>query len=166
MSQNNQYQTAAASLSAGSGLPRLHDFAYSGNAKGVKQCIKDGEELNKLVDLMNQNKQVVVGVTPLYLAAQQGHYDVCSLLMKAGADILRQCCIPATGEVFGPVDIALVHFHMRTWLLLKNRKQHLSSKSGSKGAGFTWANTLSLRNLDAQLTGYKQLSEPLLESSA
>lgn len=39
--------------------------------------------------------------------------DVCKLLVEHGADVLRQCCIPATGEVFGAADIALVHFNLR-----------------------------------------------------
>ncbi len=78
-------------------------------------CLKAGEDLHQLVDLPNQNKQTVIGVTPLYLAAQAGHLEVCQLLMSYGADVLRQCCIPSTGEVFGPADIALVHFHVRVW---------------------------------------------------
>jgi hypothetical protein len=52
---------------------------------------------------------------PPALRAQGGHTEVCKALVRAGADVLQQCCIPATGEVFGPADISLMHLHMSAW---------------------------------------------------
>eukprot|EP00877_Chromochloris_zofingiensis_P008449 jgi/Chrzof1/3858/Cz13g11120.t1 len=101
---------------------------YTGDVAGVRQCLRDGEDIHELVDLPNQNRQSVIGVTPLYLAAQQGHHTVCQLLVQNGADVLRQCCIPQTGEVFGAADIALVHFHLKTWWYLNAKKQARLSK--------------------------------------
>jgi hypothetical protein len=53
------------------------------------------------------------GLPPL--PPQGGHTEICKVLVGAGADVLQTCCIPATGEVFGPADISLMHFHMATW---------------------------------------------------
>jgi ankyrin repeat protein len=88
----------------------------------VRRLVQEGEEVEQAVDLPNANKQVVVGVTPLYLAAQQGHHVVCQYLLEQGADPLHRCSIPATGEVFGAAEIALIHFHFRTWWFLNRVK--------------------------------------------
>lgn len=66
------------------------------------------------------------GITPLYLAAQAGHKAACEALVQAGADVLRTCTVPQSGDVFGPADIALVHFNLGTYLyLLAQRRQRL-----------------------------------------
>eukprot|EP00878_Enallax_costatus_P005109 GHUV01005371.1.p2 GENE.GHUV01005371.1~~GHUV01005371.1.p2 ORF type:complete len:153 (+),score=29.56 GHUV01005371.1:606-1064(+) len=120
-----------------SALPRIHKAAYAGDIYTLRQCIHDGEEINGMICLQNAHKHMVVGVTPLYLAAQAGHKECCQLLIQHGADVLRQCAIPETGDVFGPTDIALVHFNIKTWYYLNNiRKQRLSklqSRSQLKG---------------------------------
>lgn len=45
----------------------------AGDVAGARACLVQGSDVHELIDLPNQNKQLVVGVTPLYLAAQQGH---------------------------------------------------------------------------------------------
>lgn len=73
------------------------------------------------------------GVTPLYLAAQAGHKQACVLLVQAGADVLRTCAVPESGDVFGPADIALVHFNLGSWLYLSGvKKQRLSKMYAHK----------------------------------
>lgn len=99
----------------------------TGNLFALRSCIQDGEEVNGMINLPNSQHHLVIGVTPLYLAAQAGHKDCCQLLVQHGADVLRQCAIPQSGDVFGPTDIALVHFHFKTWYYLSNvKKQRLS----------------------------------------
>ncbi|KAI8476522.1 MAG: hypothetical protein J3K34DRAFT_240695 [Monoraphidium minutum] len=103
-------------------LPKLSWAAFAGDAAAVRRCLADGADVHQAVCLVNQNSQEVQGVTPLYLAAQNGHLEVCRELLRAGADVLRACAIPATGETSGPTDIALVHFHLRTWWVLNEAK--------------------------------------------
>lgn len=79
-----------------------------------------------MINLPNAHRHLVVGVTPLYLAAQAGHKECCELLVQHGGDILRQCAVPESGDIFGPTDIALVHFNFKTWYYLSNvKKQRL-----------------------------------------
>jgi hypothetical protein len=131
---------------------------HAGDLEGVRAALRQGCEVNGLIDLQNQNNHYVVGVSPLYIAAQGGHTKMCELLIKAGADVLQQCCIPATGEVFGPVDIALVHFHMGTWWYLSARRQQLQSKVNG-ASGFSWS---ALRSQPAMAA--TNLVEPLISS--
>jgi hypothetical protein len=35
----------------------------------VRRCLQEGEEIHQTVSLVNQNKQEVHGITPLYLAS-------------------------------------------------------------------------------------------------
>lgn len=115
-------------------LPRLHYNCFAGDMEGVRQCLREGDDVHHAVDLLNQNQQLVVGVTPLYLAAQQGHKAICELLLQNGADILRQCAIPATGEVFGATDIAMVHFHLTTFLYLRSKRNTRLAKMSAAAA--------------------------------
>ena len=56
----------------------------AGDVEAVRRCLRVGlDDVDDIMTLTNQNKQHVVGVTPLYLAAQQGHLvrgDGCRLL--------------------------------------------------------------------------------------
>jgi hypothetical protein len=103
-------------------LPRLHLAAYQGDVESVRGWLKAGDDISDIVVLLNNNAQNVLGVTPLYLAAQEGHTEVCRLLLDYGADMNQKCCIPSTGEVFGADDIALVRLHLKTYWFLVNRK--------------------------------------------
>lgn len=99
----------------------------------MAQCIRDGEDVNATIDLPNEQRHRVCGVTPLYLAAQAGHKQACVLLVQAGADVLRTCAVPESGDVFGPADIALVHFNISSWYYLSGvKKQRLSKLSARK----------------------------------
>lgn len=121
--------------------------------EAVRACLKEGDNIGGIIDLPNQDHNTVVGVTPLYLAAQQGHLEICKLLLMYGADINQQCCIPMTGDVFGPCDIAMIHFHWRTWWFLSQRKQQLQVKFRNAAGPFR----VNRGSLD-------HLAEPLLIS--
>ena len=106
---------------------------FAGDLVTLAQCIRDGDDVNDTIDLPNQQHHRVCGVTPLYLAAQAGHKQACVLLVQAGADVLRTCAVPESGDVFGPADIALVHFNLASWFYLQGvKKQRLSKVSGRK----------------------------------
>jgi hypothetical protein len=102
----------------------------------LRTAIADGEDINGRIDLPNQSQHTVCGVTPLYLAAQAGHKDACEMLIAAGADVLLKCAIPQSGDVFGPADIALIHFNLKTWFYLaaeqKRRSARVSHRSQFK----------------------------------
>jgi hypothetical protein len=110
----------------------------AGDLGTLTQCIHDGEDVNATIDLPNQQQHLVCGVTPLYLAAQAGHKQACELLVQAGADVLRTCAVPASGDVFGPADIALVHFNLGSWYYLssikKQRLSRLAARQAFKGS--------------------------------
>lgn len=109
-----------------------------GDVHTLRTAIADGEDVNARIDLPNQSQHTVCGVTPLYLAAQAGHKDACELLVAAGADVLLKCAIPQSGDVFGPADIALIHFNLKTWFYLaaeqKRRAARVSRRSQFKSS--------------------------------
>ncbi|KAF6262839.1 hypothetical protein COO60DRAFT_1458440 [Scenedesmus sp. NREL 46B-D3] len=109
-------------------LPRIHMAAYEGDVQALRTAIADGEDVNARIDLPNQSSHTVCGVTPLYLAAQAGHKEACGLLVAAGADVLLKCAIPQSGDVFGPADIALMHFNLKTWLYLAGEQKRRSAR--------------------------------------
>lgn len=110
---------------------------HAGDLPTLARCIQEGEDVNAQIDLPNQQHHRVVGVTPLYLAAQAGHRQACVLLVQAGADVLRTCAVPESGDVFGPADIALVHFNIGAWMYLSGvKKQRLAKASARQQAAF------------------------------
>lgn len=116
-------------------MPLIHQAAYQGDLSSLQQCIRNGDDVNAAIDLPNQQQHMVYGVTPLYLAAQAGHKQACVMLVQAGADVLRTCAVPESGDVFGPADIALVHFNISSWYYLAGlKKQRLSQISARQGA--------------------------------
>lgn len=96
-------------------LPKLARAAFSGDIVEVRRRLRAGDDASMTFDMLNNFDQCVVGVTPLYLAAQRGHITVVKELLNAGADPKQACLVTATGEAFKPSDIALIHLHIRTW---------------------------------------------------
>ncbi|KIY98567.1 hypothetical protein MNEG_9395 [Monoraphidium neglectum] len=134
-------------------LPRLSYAAFVGDLEGVLDALGMGDDIHQNVRLVNQNGQDVLGATPLYLAAQMGHYDVCKALLRAGADVMRPCTVPATGQQFIAQDIAIMHFNMRTWWLLKEAKQRLAGKT--PGLFKKWASKHKKGGKGADVMGEK-----------
>ncbi|KAI8476724.1 MAG: hypothetical protein J3K34DRAFT_516306 [Monoraphidium minutum] len=116
-------------------LPPLSLYAFTGDVDGVMARLIEGDDIHESVPLVNGAGQSVLGCTPLYLAAQAGHTDVCRVLLVAGADVTQQCVLPATNERFGAEDIALVHLHLRTWWLLRDARQRCAPKRAVAGSG-------------------------------
>jgi hypothetical protein len=104
----------------------------AGDLHALKDAIRDCEDVDAAINLPNQHQHTVVGVTPLYLAAQAGHKEACMLLVQAGADVLRQCTVPESGDIFGPTDIAFVHFNFKTWVYLLTVKRQRLAKAQSR----------------------------------
>ncbi|KAG2484827.1 hypothetical protein HYH03_016394 [Edaphochlamys debaryana] len=75
-------------------------------------------DVNERVSLSNANGEAVDGVTPLYLAAQAGHLEMCRLLLQRGADP-RIRTMTAGGEAFSPADVALYTGNIRVWWMLR-----------------------------------------------
>lgn len=73
---------------------------HAGDVAGVRACLSHGEDVHALIDLPNQNKQAVVGVTPLYLAAQQGH------LVRSGLPRANTAFPAALGQSNSPTSSA------------------------------------------------------------
>lgn len=113
-----QQQMSNKIVFSSSALPCIHMAAYEGDIQTLRSAIADGEDVNSRIDLPNQSQHTVCGVTPLYLAAQAGHKEACELLIAAGADVSVKCAVPESGDVFGPADIALIHFNLKTWFYL------------------------------------------------
>lgn len=109
-------------------------FPSSGDIVTLAECIRDCEDVNTTIDLPNQQQHRVCGVTPLYLAAQAGHKQACVLLVQAGADVLQTCAVPESGDVFGPADIALVHFNLACWYYLLGVKRQRLNKVSARHA--------------------------------
>lgn len=60
-------------------LSLLHVAAAKGNTNAVVELIKNGAEVNLVVEQY--------GTTPLYFAAANGHLEIANILIKAGANI-------------------------------------------------------------------------------
>lgn len=58
------------------------------------------------------------GITPLYLAAQNGHLACCELLLLHGARPTQCMFHLGRGQSFSPRDVALTNLHFRVFALL------------------------------------------------
>lgn len=123
------------------GMPRLHYCCYTGKYEDALRCVLEGDDINQRINLINQYKEMVLGVTPLYIAAQEGHLDICKVLVRHGADLRAKCFIPSSRDIFGPAEISLVQLHFRVWWYLNSQKtktvhknRALSYTSGQKVA--------------------------------
>ncbi|KAJ9506956.1 hypothetical protein QJQ45_016564 [Haematococcus lacustris] len=76
-----QFQTAVSTVRAAD-LPPLHLYAFKGDLQGVLTCITQGDNVSATVCMYNQNRKLVAGITPLFLAAQAGNMDVVKLLVS------------------------------------------------------------------------------------
>ena len=50
--------------------PRRRYLARAGDVAAVIRCLQEGEDIHQTVSLVNQNRQEVLGVTPLYLVSR------------------------------------------------------------------------------------------------
>ena len=98
----------------------LHIAAFNGNLTDLKECIASGDDINSFETYKNKDGDEILFVTPLYLAAMEGHYEVCVMLLANGADPNIKTFIPRTRTSFTIRDIALTHFHLKIYKLLTN----------------------------------------------
>lgn len=77
--------------------------------------------MQETMTLINDKGQPIYGVTPLYIAAQQGFIDICKLLVENGADPDASCRCGGTGDSFTPAQIAHGYGHYRAWWYLKRQ---------------------------------------------
>lgn len=108
----------AASIT-GCGYSQLHVACYRGSVQQIKVLLTKPADINQTALMRNTAKAVVAGVTPLMLAAQQGHLAVCKLLVKNGAKPHISAWIPGTSRLLTPASVALANGHFATWLYLR-----------------------------------------------
>lgn len=100
-------------------LPRIHLCAYKGDLAGILQCITEGHSLQETIQLRNQHGRLVCGITPLFLAAQRGNYEVAKLLVENGANPVQPCFIQGSAELCTPGEVASLNLHLRVSRYLK-----------------------------------------------
>ncbi|PNH10460.1 Ankyrin-1 [Tetrabaena socialis] len=101
-------------------LPKLHNAAFQGDIEAVvRELVVGGADINEQCSHVNLCGDLVTGVTPLYLAAQQGHHGVCSYLLRRGADPRVASGVCTSPDTFRVADVALMQGHVRIWWLLR-----------------------------------------------
>lgn len=114
-------------------LPQLHFYTYKGDMAGVERVLNDGAEVNATVVLPNEFKQLVHGVTALYLAAQYGHMDIAQLLVARGADASQKCWIPNTKYEFSPAESALLHLNLKVFRFITSSTRERPAQQRASG---------------------------------
>ncbi|KAL6751686.1 hypothetical protein V8C86DRAFT_657845 [Haematococcus lacustris] len=105
-----QFQTAVSTVRAAD-LPPLHLYAFKGDLQGVLTCITQGDNVSATVCMYNQNRKLVAGITPLFLAAQAGNMDVVKLLVQSGANPTQPSYIQGKADLCTPAQVALLNLH-------------------------------------------------------
>jgi hypothetical protein len=109
-------------------MSRLMHAAHDGDVQRLKQCLLDGDDIDAIASCVTADGNKLLFVTALYLAAQQGHYDICKFLVDHGANSTIQCYSPHDSQVFTCASVALVQGHLQVWLYLKSLQTQSMSK--------------------------------------
>jgi len=98
--------------------PRLHYASLHGQLEDVKQCLREGADVDEVVTMRTAGGHVAEHVSALYLAAQCGHARIVKYLTARGALLvcLHNCTL---NRFYSPASIALTMGHIYCWLLLK-----------------------------------------------
>lgn len=83
------------------------------------ESITKGDNLNQTISLKNQRGNYVAGVTPLFLAAQNGQYNCAQILVQNGADPTLAAFLDKSTELCSPAEVANLNGHMKIWWYLK-----------------------------------------------
>lgn len=92
---------------------QLNQLLKMAAINGVQAAVQRHIERNKDIDARDSR-----GRTPLFLAASKGHFEICRLLLEAGAD---PCAADNAGN--SAVAVALSAGHLRVATLLKERSR-------------------------------------------
>jgi hypothetical protein len=111
-------------------MSRLMLAAHDGDLESLKQCLLDGDDIDEIATCITANGNKLLFVTALYLAAQQGHYNICKFLVDSGANCSIQCYSPHDSQTFTCASVALVQGHLQVWFYLKSL--HIQSKPRTK----------------------------------
>lgn len=101
-------------------LPRLLKAAMDGDLEGTTRFLSQGDDIDQFIQCTNQNGDTLLFINALYLAAQNGHIDVCKFLINHGIDLSIRTYLPRTREVFSASSIALTNFHFKLWNYLRS----------------------------------------------
>ena len=120
--------------------------AADGNASKVAELLSKGVR----VEAREQ------GFTPLLVAAQSGHIEVCELLLAAGSDVGEM--MPNTQST--PLHFAAIYGHERIIQLLLSHKADINSRSKTKATPLHCASQEG--HLASVLTLLQAGADPLL----
>jgi ankyrin repeat protein len=98
----------------------IHKAAREGNIETVKRAIADGVDV-KVKDLVSSDHRVP-GVTPLRYASQNGHKEICDLLLANGADV------NASGDGWAPLPLAAHNGYKEVVVLLITKGADVNAK--------------------------------------
>ena len=104
--------------------PRLHYASLHGQLEDVKQCLREGHDVDEVITMRTAGGHVAEHVSALYLAAQCGHTRIVRLLTAHGALLvcLHNCSL---NRFYSPASIALTMGHVATWLVLKMHERRV-----------------------------------------
>jgi len=118
-------------------MSRLMHAAHDGDVQRLKQCLLDGDDIDAIASCVTADGNKLLFVTALYLAAQQGHYDICKFLVDHGANSTIQCYSPPRQSgihmcvrcVGARTPSSLVVFEIITnTIYVKNKTQHTQAE--------------------------------------
>ena len=145
-----------------------------GNEPGARGRGPQGPQIAGVTRQYNYTELVGFwgGLSPLHLAARQGHVEVASALVAAGADVNQR----TTGDKTTPLLVAIIngHFDLAKQLLDKGADPNLAQATNGvtplyAALGCQWSDKALYpqpRAFEQQKTSYLELMQALLEKGA
>ena len=103
-------------------IPRLLKAVIKGDYNGVKQCIREGDDINVFATMDNVNGEELLYVNALYLACQKGNFEIVKFLVDNEINTTTKVYCPETGDYFDAENVALSHFHFKIWNYLRRAR--------------------------------------------
>ena len=117
-----------------SNTPRLLKAVIDGDLNFVKQCIREGDDIDTFATMENVYGEDLIFVNALYLACHKGNFEIVKYLVNNGICLTSKVYCPDTGDSFDAENVALTHFHFKIWNYLRQAKKgHGNQKSLNNG---------------------------------
>ena len=108
-------------------LPRLHYACWIGNIELVKKALLEGDDVDEAITMTNGLGETMLFVTPLYMAAQEGHLAIVKHLIAMDAQTNIKCYNTRSQESFSIESNALYNGRLVGWTYLRAHRSNENS---------------------------------------
>jgi ankyrin repeat protein len=116
-----------------SNTPRLLKAVIAGDLNFVKQCIREGDDIDIFATMENVYGEELVFVNALYLACQKGSFNIVKYLVDNGISTTSKVYCPESGDSFDAENVALTHFHFKIWNYIRCAKKGHGNQTSLNG---------------------------------